>query len=87
MNRQPSSKHHTPVVVPYWTSKGIGIGRCYTPPRRWEFSRDDELLQAALLQPPQGLRRLRRLGGSILTAVIAFVVFAAAVGAFSKGLL
>lgn len=86
MNKRPSSELHTPVVVPYRTRTGLEIGRLYTPPRRWEFTHDEELLQAALLQPPQGLRRLRRLGSSILTAVIALVVLAAAVGAFSKGL-
>jgi len=86
MNKRPPFEHHIPVVVPYWTSKGIGIGRRYTPPRRWEFSRDDELLQAALLSPPQGLRRLRRLALSLATAIAAFAVLVAAVGVFSKEL-
>lgn len=76
MNKRPSSEHHTPVVVPYRTRTGLEIGRLYTPPRRWGPSRDDELLQAALLGLPKngmgtfGLLALAVAATSVVVAIL-----------------
>ena len=66
-----------PKVTPYRTRTGIEIGKWYTPKREMEYTADMELLQCALLNDPDFLRRVKARNIFYTVSVIAFFTFAA----------
>lgn len=64
-------KNHRRVVVPLTTKTGVQIGANYTPPLRINFSRDEELLQDALLNG----RRPRRVPAWLISLALILVAY------------
>lgn len=64
-------------IPPYKTPAGVEIGKNYTPPRRREFSVDEERIQRLLIGSPldDGFEDLGRMAAICLAILLGLILF------------